>query len=624
MENVRELTVELTTELKDKANLVRKWCLISTTEAGSGHPTSCLSAADLCTVLFDRYFTYDIRAPLNLYNDRFVLSKGHAAPLLYTLLGVAGAYPLDELKTLRKFGSRFEGHPTPDFKYAEAATGSLGQGLSVGAGLALLAKRENLPYKTYVLLGDGELAEGQVWEAANFAAYRQLENLVAIADINRLAQSGETMFGNQVEQYAERFRSFGFEVMVIDGHDLVQIEQAFEWAVHNDTGKPVAVIAKTVKGKGISFLEDQEGWHGKALKSDELRKALEELGEIDDGLRFNFKRPAQIHLPEKPAKGEPITLDIEKDKTYATREVFGEALTKLGSENQSVWALDGDVKNSTFTEDFMKAFPERFVECYIAEQNMVSVAAGLSRLGKTPFVATFGAFLTRAADQIRMARVSEANIKFVGSHVGVSIGEDGPSQMGLEDIALFGALPGTKIYQPADAVSAVKLTGLMAEEPGFSYMRTLRPKTPVLYGQEEQFEAGGSMILRRSAQDLLTIAATGITVFEALKAADELEKEGMSVRVVDCYSINPIDEDTLTACLDETTKPVLITVEDHFLHGGMGDFAIAALARVDKPHQVIKMGVSKISQSGKMDELLNDAGISAAKLIAKVKELTGK
>lgn len=623
MENVRELTMELITELKDKASLVRKWCLISTTEAGSGHPTSCLSATDLATVLFDRHFTYDTENPFNLYNDRFVLSKGHAAPLLYTLFGVAGAYPLEELKTLRKFGSRFEGHPTPDFKYAEAATGSLGQGLSVGAGLALLAKREQLPYKTYVLLGDGELAEGQVWEAANFAAYRQLDNLVAIADINRLAQSGETMFGDQVEQYAERFRSFGFEVMVVDGHNLAQIEQAFEWTVHNDAGKPAAIVAKTIKGKGISFLEDKEGWHGKALKPDELQKALQELGEIDDNLHFNLTRPAQMRLSdEKPGKGIPVKLDIEKDKTYATREVFGAALAKLGSENQSVWTLDGDVKNSTFTEDFMKAFPERFVECYIAEQNMVSVAAGLSRVGKIPFVATFGAFLTRAADQIRMARVSKANIKFVGSHVGVSIGEDGPSQMGLEDIALFGALPGTKIYQPADAVSAVKLTALMAEEPGFSYMRTLRPKTPVLYGEEETFETGGSMILRRSDQDLLTIAATGITVFEALKAADKLEKEGISVRVVDCYSINPIDEDTLAACLDETARPVLITVEDHFRHGGMGDFVIAALAQLDKPHQVIKMGVSNISRSGKMEELLNDAGIDAAHLAAKVRSLS--
>ncbi|HEY4194263.1 MAG TPA: transketolase, partial [Mucilaginibacter sp.] len=525
MENTAELshTIEL---LIEKANLVRKWCLISTTAATSGHPTSCLSAADVTTVLFDQYFSYDLSNPLNVYNDRFVLSKGHAAPLLYTLFGVAGAYPLEELKTLRKFGSQFEGHPTPNFKYAEAATGSLGQGLSVGAGLALLAKREKLPYKTYVLLGDGELAEGQVWEAANFAAYHQLDNLVAITDINRLAQSGETMFGHDTDKYAERFRSFGFEVIVIDGHNFQEIENAFEQATQNKSGQPIAIIAKTIKGKGVSFVEDKEGWHGKALKPEELEKALKELDEPNDSLRFSLKQPEKSVSPQKPNVTGRVDLKFEKDKTYATREVFGEALTKLGETNQRIYALDGDVKNSTFTLDFLKAFPGRFVECYIAEQNMVSVAAGLSRLGKTPFVATFGAFLTRAADQIRMARVSQANIKFVGSHVGVSIGEDGPSQMGLEDIALFGALPGTTIFQPADAVSAAKLTAVMAKEPGFAYMRTLRPKTAILYSQEEIFETGGSKTLRSSEQDILTIAASGITVFEALKAADELKEQG--------------------------------------------------------------------------------------------------
>ena len=622
MENTAAIT-HTTELLQEKANLVRKWCLISTTEATSGHPTSCLSAADVMTVLFDLYFIYDLGNPLNLYNDRFVLSKGHAAPLLYTLFGVTGAYPLEELKTLRKYGSQFEGHPTPNYKYAEGATGSLGQGLSVGAGLALLAKREKLPYKTYVLLGDGELAEGQVWEAANFASYNQLDNLVAIADINRLGQSGEAMFGHHIDQYAERFRAFGFEVIEIDGHDFEKIEHAFEQVMQSESGKPVAIIANTIKGKGVSFVEDKDGWHGKALKPEELEKALKELNEPDDNLRFSLKQPEKMQLPEQPNMNGQADLDFDNDKSYATREVFGEALTKLGETNKSIYVLDGDVKNSTFTLDFMKAFPERFVECYIAEQNMVSVAVGLSRLGKTPFVATFGAFLTRAADQIRMARVSNANIKFIGSHVGVSIGEDGPSQMGLEDIALFGALPGTTIFQPADAVSTAKLTAVMAKEPGFAYMRTLRPKTPLLYSQEETFETGGSMILRRSDQDVLTIAATGITVFEALKAADELEKQGMQVRVVDCYSISPIDVNTLSKCLDETVQAILITIEDHFIHGGMGDFATAALASIDKPHLVVKMGVTEISRSGKEEELLDHAGISAAKLVLKIKQILG-
>jgi len=607
-------------DLKDKAKLIRKWSMVSTTEAGSGHPTSCLSAADITTVLFDKYFTYDIKNPLNLYNDRFVLSKGHAAPLLYSLFGVAGAYPLEEIKTLRKFGSRFEGHPTPKFVYAEAATGSLGQGLSVGAGLALLAKRENLPAKTFVLLGDGELAEGQVWEAANFASFHKLNNLIAILDINRLAQSGETMFGHHMEKYVDRFKGFGFDVISIDGHDMEAIINAFEKAVNNKTDKPIAIVAETIKGKGISFLEDKDGWHGKALKKDELQKALAELGNIDDTLRFNFKKPEQVKFTEEETEHINIDLSFEKDKEYATREVFGDVLVKLGEKNNEVYALDGDVKNSTFTLPFFKAFPERSVECYIAEQNMVSVAAGLSRLGKIPFVGTFGAFLTRAADQIRMARVSEANIKFVGSHVGVSIGEDGPSQMALEDIAMFGALPDTIIFQPADAICTVKLTSLMLEHYGFAYMRILRPKTPVLYKDDEEFKIGGSKVLRQSANDLLTIAATGITVFEALKAADALKEQGINVRVVDCYSINPIDKNTLMKCLRVTKKQILITVEDHFTHGGMGDFATAAVVDDDIKIHVEKLAVTHISESGKMEELLHDAGIDAESIIAKVKK----
>jgi len=611
--------MEQLNELQDKSKLIRKWCLISTTEAESGHPTSCLSAADISAVLFDKYFTYDIGNPLNLFNDRFVLSKGHAAPLLYTLFGMAGAYPLEELKTLRKFGSRFEGHPVPEFIYAEAATGSLGQGLSVAAGLAMVAKRENLPYKSYVLLGDGELAEGQIWEAANFASYHKLDNLIAIMDVNRLAQSGETMFGHHIEKYADRFRAFGFETITIDGHNFEEVDKALEKACNNKSDKPVAIIAKTFKGKGISFLENKDGWHGKALKKEELQKALAELGEVDDSLRFNLIKTSQIKLPEKAAVNNSFDLSFEKNKEYATREVFGEAVTQLGKKNTNIYVLDGDVKNSTFTEDFLKVFPDRFVECFIAEQNMVTVAAGLSRLGKIPFVATFAAFLTRAADQIRMARVSEANIKFVGSHVGVSIGEDGPSQMGLEDIALFGTLPGTIIFQPADAVSTVKLVSLMTNHHGFVYMRTLRPKTALLYDVAQEFKIGGSCILRQSGDDVLTIAASGITVFEALKAADELKKEGINVRVVDCYSVNPVDKTTLIKCLKETKKQILITVEDHFTHGGLGDFVIAAVS--DMNFRVEKMAVSIISRSGSKEQLMNQAGIDVSAIIIKTKEL---
>ncbi len=620
MEDVKELTEKAASviDLEEKAKLVRKWCMVSTTEAGSGHPTSCLSAADITTILFDRYFRYDLDNPLNLYNDHFVLSKGHAAPLLYTLFGMAGAYPLEELKTLRKFGSRFEGHPVPKYKYADAATGSLGQGLSVGAGLALVAKREGFGTKTYVLTGDGELAEGQIWEAANFAAHEKLDNLVAILDINRLGQSQETMFGHRIREYVKKFKAFDFEVITINGHNYQEIDQALQ-TTQKPNGKPFAIIAKTFKGYPISFLKNKDGWHGKALKKDELEKALKQLEPINDDLRFELKKPAQTKLPSRTGATTAKTSQFEKGKEYATREVFGDELAKLGEHNKEIYALDGDVMNSTFTQTFRKAHAERFVECYIAEQNMVSVAAGLSRMGKIPFVATFAAFLTRAADQIRMARVSEANIKFVGSHVGVSIGEDGPSQMGLEDISLFGTVPDCVVLQPCDAISTAQLVTEMMTHNGFAYMRTLRPKTALLYKNEDRFDIGGSKVLRQSDNDVVTVAATGITVFEALKAADELQKENISIRVVDCYSIHPVDAATLNKCLNETKRKIIITVEDHFEHGGFGDFVATALS--DQQGQIIKMAVQKISQSGTMDELLNDAGIDADHIVEKVKSI---
>lgn len=608
-----------TATLRQKANLLRKWSLISTTEAGSGHPTSCLSAADLTAVLFDRYFTYDIEQPLNIYNDRFILSKGHAAPLLYALFGMCGAYALEELKTLRKFNSRFEGHPVPRFEFADAATGSLGQGLSVGAGIALASKREKINNKIYVLCGDGELAEGQVWEAANFASFHKLDNLVAILDINRLAQSGETMFGHHIDEYANRFRAFGFDVFVIDGHNFEEIDNTLSLANRSTNGKPVAIVANTLKGKGISFLEDKEGWHGKALQKDDLKKALKELGNISDQLTFDIRKPTKNKISKTAKINITAPITVEKEKEYATREVFGEVLAGIGKTATTVYALDADVKNSTFTDHFFETNPQRFVECYIAEQNMVSAAVGLSRIGKIPVVATFGAFLTRAADQIRMARVSEANIKFAGSHVGVSIGEDGPSQMGLEDIALFGAVPGTIILQPADAVSTEKLVPAMLNHRGLVYMRTLRPKTAVLYDATEKFPIGGSKILQHSSDDVLTIAASGITVFEALNAAQQLKKEKINVRVVDCYCINPVDKKALLQCSKETKHPVIISVEDHFMHGGLGDFIAAALA--GEQCSVHKMAVAKIAQSGTKDQLLQEAGIDAAAILTQVKTL---
>lgn len=608
-------------ELQKKADLLRKWSMISTTESASGHPTTCMSAADLCAVLFEKYFTYDIKTPLNIYNDRFVFSKGHAAPLLYALFAMAGAYPIQDLRNLRKFGSPLEGHPNPrNYPYAEAATGSLGQGLSIGAGLAYLAKREKLPFKTYVLLGDGELAEGQVWEAANFASYHKLDNLIAIADINRLGQSQPTMFEHHIDEYIGRFTAFGFEAIAIDGNNLFEVDKAFKLAVKNDTGKPFVIIAKTFKGKGVSFLEDKDSWHGKPLKKDELEKALAELGEIDDNLKFDLKKPLKLKLaesPQLPKSPQKLNLTFDNAKQYATREVYGQVLAAYGETNKDIYALDAETKNSTYSQYFLFKHPERFIECFIAEQNMVGVAVGLQRLGKIPFLSSFSAFLTRAVDQVRMAGVGNANIKIVGSHAGVSIGEDGPSQMGLEDLALFGTIPGSIVFHPSDAVSTSKIVANMIDHNGIAYLRTLRPKTPVLYDNKEEFPTGGSKILRKSGKDVLTIAAAGITVFEALKAYDELKKEGINIRVIDCYSVKPVDSKTLKQSLKATKHPIIVTVEDHFEHGGLGDFVLAAVSETGA--KVEKMAVTQISTSGKPDELLDAAGISAKHIIAKVK-----
>lgn len=622
---------------EQKAKLLRRLSLTSTTAAGSGHPTSCLSAADIMTVLFDRYFAYDLGNPRNPTNDRLLFSKGHAAPLLYALFAVAGAFSFRELGTLRKFGSRLEGHPTPAFPFADVATGSLGQGLSIGAGMAYGMKQSKLKVqhvpKVYILLGDGELAEGQIWEAANFASYYQLDNLIAIADINSFGQSQKTMFDYHIEEYERRFSAFGFATAVIDGHNFQEIDDAFHAATQNVTGKPFVILAKTNKGQGISFLQNKANWHGKALKPEELEKAVKELGDVDESLRFTLKRPLVIPIQTKQSHQRQTTSFFSEGDTHpdavvsiykkgdqvSTREVYGKVLASIAEMNPSIYALDGDVKNSTYSKDFLEAHSDRFIECYIAEQNMVSVAVGLSSLQYTPFVSTFAAFFMRAADQIRMAAISRANIRFVGSHAGVSIGEDGPSQMGLEDIAFFGALPESTILQPCDAVSAAKLLTHMSIQSGISYLRTLRPKTPVLYSVSEEFAIGGSKVLRSCENDEMTIAATGITVHEALKAQGELAKEGIAVRVVDCYSIKPVDKATLFTCLKATRHKIIVSVEDHFEHGGLGDFILHAVS--DTGAKVYKLAVSHIPRSGMKDELLEDAGISAKHIVQKIKEI---
>ena len=501
--------------IEEKAKLVRKWCLISTSEAGSGHPTSCLSAADLTTALFDSFFTYDIKNPNNPNNDRLIFSKGHAAPLLYTLYALAGVMDPEELKMLRKFGSKLEGHPTPEFEHFNVASGSLGQGLSVGAGEAIVLRDQvqSLP-KVYVVLGDGELAEGSVWEAANFASYYKLNNLIAIADINAFGQSQQTMFGHRGREYQKRFAAFGWETILINGHNIDEIMEAFQKAASNKTDKPFVIIANTKKGKGISFLENKDGWHGKPLKKEDLEKALAELGSIDESLRFKLKTRKVSEVSKvSNVPATPLLERFELGDEIPTREVYGSILGQLANTNPDIYALDGDVKNSTYAMDFQKVHPERFVECFIAEQNMVGVALGLSRLGKIPFVSTFAAFLTRAFDQVRMARLSNANMVFVGSHAGVSIGEDGASQMGLEDFALFGSILDSVILHPSDAVSTARLLSLLPSLCGISYLRTLRGKTPVIYESDEEFLIGGSKVLRKSKEDVVTVAATGVTIF---------------------------------------------------------------------------------------------------------------
>ncbi len=624
--------------LQQKANLIRKWSLLSTTAANSGHATSSLSAADLMTVLFNKFYHYDLKNPLNLSNDRLIFSKGHASPLFYSLYAAAGAFPFEKMKTLRSINSNLQGHPMPDFPYTEAATGSLGQGLSIGAGLSIGIKKmmkddefrpeddgplaQSEEPKVFVLLGDSELAEGQIWEAANFASYYKLNNLIAIADINRLGQTQQTMFGWDEIEYVNRFSSFGWNVLAIDGHNFEEIEKAYTDAL-SVKDKPTVIIAQTVKGKGVSFFENKEGWHGKALPEEEMPKALEELGNPVDQIVFRLHGRAIQKIRNSDSPTHRILSEFHLGDMVATREVYGKMLAEIAKNNDKIIALDAEVKNSTYSQDFQKVFPDRFIECFIAEQNMVSVAAGLSRLGYIPFVSTFAVFFTRAFDQIRMARLSEANIKFVGSHAGVSIGEDGASQMGLEEFAIFGSLPDSIILQPSDAVSATKLLEEMVNLSGIVYLQTLRPKTAVIYSNDEEFPIGGSKILKQvqddGKKDELTIVATGITVQEALKTYDQLKKENILVRVVDCYSIKPIDKKTLIDSSRATKKPILLTVEDHFAHGGLGDFVLDAVR--DEKVRVEKMAVEHISHSGKENETLALAGIDAAHIVEKIKSL---
>jgi transketolase len=606
-----------TEKLKELARLIRYYILISTTKAGSGHPTSSLSATDLMTyLLFGGFFRFDVDNPGNPNNDRLIFSKGHASPLFYALWAAAGKVTEDELLTLRKFGSPLEGHPTVDFPYTEASTGSLGQGLSIGIGMALNAKYvDGLPYKTFVLLGDSEMAEGSQWEAIQIAAHYKLDNLVGIIDVNRLGQRGETMYGHDLDAYKKRVSSFGWKTIVIDGHSLPEILAAYKKALRRSQ-KPVMIIAHTIKGKGVSFVEDKNGWHGKTLNEEQLQKALQELGPVETSLRGTMRMPKKLK-PVTPVVKEIQRIKYDPDKPVATRKAYGHALARIFSAYPDIVVLDAEVSNSTYSEIFKEAYPDRFFEMYIAEQNMAGTALGFSRRGKIPFLSTFAAFFTRAFDQIRMSQYSYPNIKFVGSHAGVSIGEDGASQMGLEDLAMFRTPRNSVVLYPSDAVSTEKLVEEAAKHPGLVYIRTTRQATPIIYNNEEAFPIGGSKVLRKSTHDLVTVIAAGITLFEALSAYEELIKDGISIRVVDLYSIKPIDTETLHECAN-TTK-ALITVEDHFLEGGLGEAVKSAFTSLPVP--LYCLAVTKMPRSGKPQELLDYEGISKSALIKKIKEM---
>lgn len=612
---------EILEELRIRARLLRRHSLVSTAEAGSGHPTSCLSCAEIVAALFFHVMKLDLSDPKSPDNDRFILSKGHAAPVLYAALAEAGALSVEELLTLRRLDSPLEGHPTPRLPWVEAATGSLGQGLSIGVGMALAGKYlDKKSYKVYVLMGDGEVAEGAVWEAAQIAAHYKLDNLIGIIDVNRLGQSQATIFGHDLESYRKRFEAFGWRAVAIDGHDIEQVVRALEDA-GQVSGQPNAIIARTIKGKGVSFLEDREGWHGKPLKKgEELERALRELGDIElrsEAPRIWLKPQQQI----SPARMEITPPDYKIGQEIATREAYGSALVKLGAVSRDLVVLDGDTKNSTYSEKFLQAYPERFFEGFIAEQNMVGTAVGLAARGKLPFASTFACFLTRAFDQIRMAAISRANIKLCGSHAGVSIGEDGPSQMGLEDIAMMRAVADSVVLYPCDAVSAERMVELAANRYGIVYIRTTRPKSPVIYRNDARFAIGGSHVLRASPEDRLTVVAAGITVHEALKAYERLKSNGIMIRVVDAYSVKPMDIDALRACLAEVGN-IFITVEDHYAEGGLGDALLDALA--EDQVRVIKLAVRQLPRSGRPAELMHAFEIDSAAIVRKALEIIGQ
>jgi len=590
-------------QLEKINKLLRYWILDMTTTAGSGHPTSSLSAVELMsTLMYSGVFKYNTKDIHCIDNDRLIFSKGHASPLYYALWAGCDAISSEELNTFRKFDSNLEGHPTMKFPFTEAATGSLGQGLSVGIGIALAQKKlDETNARTYVLLGDSEMAEGQVWEAMNIATYYELDNLVAIVDVNRLGQRGETMIGHNVEIYAQRARAFGWRTVVVDGHNIEDILRVYTDVIGSHR-KPLMIIAKTYKGKGVSFLEDKNGWHGKTLSKQEFTEAIGELGEIDFTVR------SKLHKPQKTIKKVQTIIDKQKNEDieyditqkYATRDAYGVALVEMMKTDGRIIVLDAEVSNSTRADKVKEYFPERFFEMFIAEQNMVSVAVGLSRRGYKPYVSTFAAFLTRAHDQIRMASLNESKITFVGSHAGVSIGADGGSQMGLSDIAMFRTLLNSTVFYPSDVISAKQVLHITKELQNISYVRTTREKTALLYNKKDKCEIGGLRVMHSSDFDDIVVFAAGITLQESLKAYEVLKLQDIKIRVVDLYCLKPIDVKLIIEIVGDCKT--VIVVEDHYEEGGIG--AVVQKALVNFCGEFVHLCVREMPHSGTPDELL--------------------
>jgi transketolase len=606
-------------EISQLAARIRIDSVRAAAAANSGHPTSSMSASDLMAVLMARHLRYDFDEPANPNNDHLIFSKGHASPLLYAMYAAAGAITDEELLTFRRFGSRLEGHPTPLLPWVDVATGSLGQGLPIATGIALCARSlDHLPYTVWCLCGDSEMAEGSIWEAVDHAGVEGLDNLVAIIDVNRLGQRGETMHGWDLDSYARRAEAGGWHAIKIDGHDIAEIDRAYSEA-EATAGQPTMIVARTIKGYGASETANVEGKHGQPLKNPE--QAIAELGDVgpvhvsvakplSHGTPHVFEADPSSPLPAYEPGGDPVP----------TRKAFGEGLAALMRRRGDVVAIDGEVGNSTHVEDVIASTPDRYFEAYIAEQMMLATAVGFQVRGWTPFAATFAAFLSRAYDFVRMAVISQAKLCLNGSHAGVSIGEDGPSQMALEDLAEFRALGGSVVLYPSDPNQTVKLVQAMADHDGISYLRSTRAALPTLYGPGEQFTIGGARVVRESDEDKVALIGAGVTLHEALKAADQLAADGIAARVIDLYSVKPIDAETLIAA-SRATGGRLVVAEDHWPEGGLGDAVLGVFADADERPRVVKLGVSHLPGSGKMAELLADVGIDAAAITAAARRL---